>query len=71
MTCCVISSSLRWHAGSVTTLCEAHLTTSPTVVAQLVREDSCGICQQEGGEGAKLVPYRVTHVNCRLNLRKH
>lgn len=33
MTCCVINSSLRWHAGSVTILCEAHLTTSPTSVA--------------------------------------
>jgi hypothetical protein len=57
MTRRVIDGSLWWHARAATPVCEAHQTTSPTYVAFEVREDSGGICQQDGGGGARLVPH--------------
>jgi len=33
VTCCATNSRLGWHARLVTAVCEAHLTTSPTLVA--------------------------------------
>lgn len=56
MTCRVIDSSLRWQAWLVTTMSEVCRTTSPTSVAHALREEAGGICQQEGGGGARLVP---------------
>ena len=57
VTHCAISGCLGWHAGPVTTLCEARSTTSPTSVARMIREGVHGLCQQDGGGGARQVPH--------------
>ena len=46
---CATNGSLRWHARLETALCEAHPTTSPTLVACVSREGAHGLCQQDGG----------------------
>jgi len=56
-TCCVTNSSLRWRAWLVTAMCEAHLTKSPISMVRGSREGPRRTCQQDGGEGARLVPH--------------